>query len=121
MLKISYRDDTRLYSNILISHTLCIILTIIILSATLYINFEETGLNLIYNSMKAKLRHIAHSAEEMNENARNLCLQIWFDRDIQKILYNLPENVSELDNALNRLSLYKTANNLTNSLLLFML
>lgn len=119
MLKISYRDDTRLYSNILISHTLCIILTIIILSATLYINFEEIGLNLIYNSMKAKLRHIAHSAEEMNENARNLCLQIWFDRDIQKILYNLPENVSELDNALNRLSLYKTANNLTNSLYIF--
>lgn len=82
----------KLYRNILLAFTISITTTIFILSTILYISFERVGLKTIHSFVKDGLTQISYSATYMNDLAKSLSLQIYFNDNITKLSYlSLPD------------------------------
>ncbi len=65
--------------------TMSIIIVIALTSSILYKNYEEFALSTIHSYENDKLAQTSYSATYMKESASRLVMQLYVDRDIEKI------------------------------------
>lgn len=82
---------------------LSIVITTLVLSLILYINFEKIALNQIETYSTDNLSKVSYSTSFMIDSARMLAIQILNDRDIKNLLYS--ETVDETEKSLYRIRL----------------
>lgn len=100
------KQKNRIYGNIFLSLTLTVVLTIFILSAILYTNFEQIALSLIYNSSSDNLSQVSYSVDFMTKTAKSLAQQIYHDPKIADLILFSP-GLSEENAALEQLDNYR--------------
>lgn len=98
-----------IYLNILFVMLVTILVTVSLLSAILYINFENISLSLIHDYIKDNLSQISYSATFMTESANGLAIQIFFDSYISKLMYNFAPEAQDLTGALKQLQSYRAS------------
>lgn len=96
----------RLFITILFPFFLCVLLIILLQSSYLYNSFEESVLEMIYNEQNTNLQSMSNNLNVMQETAKALSTQAFFDEQIKDILYSdvEPMNYSKY---LNKLDSYK--------------
>ncbi|NOU73232.1 helix-turn-helix domain-containing protein [Paenibacillus sp. LMG 31458] len=113
------RTSNKLYANIFLSLIVCIILTIVTLSSTLYASFEKIALSNIYASEKSSLSQTSYSAKSMIENSTSYALQIYADPLFDKLLHYTSPGSVETNAALIRLNAYLNMNYFIDSIYLY--
>ncbi|MFC4778582.1 AraC family transcriptional regulator [Paenibacillus sp. GCM10023252] len=104
------RQTNKLYANIFLSLTICIIVTMVSLSLILYMNFEKITLSNIYASEKNSLSQSSYSAKAMMTSATNYAVQIYSDPQFDKLLYYEKPTPNDINYSLTRLNTYLNMN-----------
>lgn len=97
---------SRIYGNIFLSLTVTVVLTIFILSAILYANFEQIALSLLYNTSKDNLSQVSYSVTFMTKAANSLAQQIYHDPKIANLMLFSPRTSDE-NEALQQMDNYR--------------
>jgi AraC-like DNA-binding protein/uncharacterized protein YxeA len=113
------RPPNKLYANIFLSLIICILVTIIALSSTLYKSFERIALSNLYASEKNSLSQSSYSAKSMIENSTNYALQIYADPQFDKLLHYTAPSREETNAAIYRLNTYLTVNYFFHSIYIY--
>ncbi len=100
-------SNRKLYLRIFLSITLCITITMIILSSILYVNFENTVSDQIYLESVRSLKQVNKEVSNMAETALTISYQIYRDFTIQKLLFYSQPDVFDLTPALTQLVNYR--------------
>ncbi|WP_108991041.1 helix-turn-helix domain-containing protein [Paenibacillus agaridevorans] len=109
----------KFYTKILLSLTLSITITIFVVSSILYFTFERIGLNIAHNSNKDGLSQISYSATLMNDLAKSLSLQVYFNDTISKLSYASLPDVREEYLALDQLRSYRATSPFVDSIYVY--
>lgn len=97
-------------------------LTIIIVTSLQYMKFESISEQYINQFNINSLSQISYSTSFMEDSAKALSLQMYFDNDIKKMLYTTSkpiDSVTDIYTSFPRLSSYKNANPLIESILIY--
>lgn len=113
------RKDRRFYTSIFATLTLSIAITIFILSAILYVNFESILRKQIFSYTINNLSQTSQGTELMSETAGTIAKQIYNDIHISKILNYTTEDVVELNTALIQLNNYRATSMLIDSIYIY--
>jgi len=113
------KTTNRLYANIFLSLTICIIVTMVSLSFILYTNFEKITMENIYASEKNSLSQSSFSAKAMMDSATKYALQMYSDPEFDKLLHYEAPKDSEITYALNRLHTYLNMNYFFHSIYMY--
>lgn len=97
----------KIYSRILISFTLLIFCTILLLSTVLYTVFEDIVLSQTYSLISNNLGRVEQELEFMNTTAKNMCLQVYHDIDVSKLMYYSSPSDMEINSALQQMKYYR--------------
>ena len=103
------KKQHKLYIRFFIVLLTAIVLTLFIISSILYFSFEKISMNQISNNTKENLTKASYSAKLMMDWVTMLTLQIYQDRDIQSILYNVNNDEVSLNISRMRLNGYQAA------------
>lgn len=109
----------KFYTKILLSLTLSITVTIFVVSSILYFTFERIGLNIVHNSNKDGLSQISYSATLMNDLAKSLSLQVYFNDSISMLSYATLPDVREEYLALEQLRSYRATSPFVESIYVY--
>lgn len=101
--------DARLYARIFFAITLCIVITMLLLSGVLYFNFENIIKNQVYIHNRDSLAQTGLEASIMTETAKKLACQIFLDLNISKLLYYSPTDVYDIGPAVMQLGNYQVS------------
>jgi|GEM_PF-1060432 Response regulator containing CheY-like receiver domain and AraC-type DNA-binding domain len=119
MNMIGMKSTNRLYANIFLSLTICIIVTMVSLSFILYTNFEKITLENTYASERNSLSQSSYSAKAMMDSATKYALQMYADPQFDKLLHYDAPKESDIMFALNRLNTYLNMNYFFNSIYMY--
>lgn len=115
----AFERKNKLYVKLLMMMTFSIILTIVIISAILYKNYEKFGLSMIHNYESEKLCQTSYSATYMKESANRLVMQLYVDRDIVKLMYNPTLDMLEVKASLDKLISYSATESFIHSIYIY--
>ncbi len=117
--KLINKEPNSYYARIFLFFITSIVVTILILSTVLYKNFEVIAQRKIYSSEKQSLSQTSYSADILTESAKTLMMQLYGDRQIQKLLYfSNPEDM-ELNDAIRKLITYQSAASFVHSIYIY--
>ncbi|TYP76854.1 AraC family transcriptional regulator [Paenibacillus methanolicus] len=119
MKLIAARAPNRLYASIFLSLIVCILLTVVTLSFTLYSSFEKIALSNLYASEKNSLSQTSYGAKSMIENSTNYALQLYEDPRFDRLLHYPSPGSAEITAALNHLNTYLNVNYFFHSIYLY--
>lgn len=113
------KKTNKYHTSIFLSIILLTILTIIAFSLTLYLNFENIALSFEYTFIKDNQSQVLNSIDTMRASAKSLSLQMYFDSDIQHLLYS--SNVSPIETVAgyNRMCSYRDTSPLIHSVYVY--
>lgn len=114
-----FRRRNKMYFKLLMMITFVIILAIALTSSILYKNYERFGLSMINNYENEKLAQTSYSATYMKESASRLVMQLYVDRDIEKLLYNTSIDMLEVKACLDKLRSYKATESFIHSIYIY--
>lgn len=104
---IIFRKENKYFKTMLLWITIVTVITVIVYSSVLYINIEKIVLREHYRMNQVSLAQVKYNVQYMNEMIRNLCLSIYFDKDVKYLiskneedLYNVSMIISRLKNSL---------------------
>lgn len=100
------KKNNKLYSGIFLSLVVTVVVTILILSAVLYMNFETIGLSLIHTSIRDSLTQISYSTTFMTDSYKSLAYKIYIDSFVSKLFYLEPSEYNEINLAFTQLNSY---------------
>lgn len=96
-----------LYIRIFIALILCIVMTMLVLSTVLYMNFQSIVLQQIYSNDISSLMQTSRNVSIMTNTALTLSHQIFSDLSVAKLLYYKDPEVSEIRYAMDQLTNYR--------------
>ena len=99
--------NKRLYLSIFISLILCIVVTILVVSTILYINFEGIALEQVYSDDMKNLMQASEGVQIMANTAMTLSNQIYNDLNVAKLLYYSNPETSDIRNANDQMTNYR--------------
>lgn len=100
-----FRKFESIQIKLLLSFSVIAILISSILSLVLYINFEKSALDLVYQSNTKLLSEISYSSTYMNDLGRNLCTSIFLGDDAIPLMYSKSEDAFKIGNAIRKLDI----------------
>jgi two-component system response regulator YesN len=102
-------ESRKLFTKILISIIVCIVITLLVSSTILYLNYEKIALHQVYRHDLESLQQTSREVAKMTETAKALSFQIYTDTTMASLLfYEKPDLYKEI-NALNQLNNYRLA------------
>lgn len=123
MRKLRNSKSNQLYSKVLLYIIFSIVLTTLILSTILYVNFENIISSMIDDYNRDSLTQVSSSSSFMVSSAKTVALQAYFDNDISHLLYysakEVVSNPSTQYAALNRLVSYRNVTPLIQSIYVY--
>lgn len=87
MIKQWSREHKKVYIRILFGSIGCVIITLLITSTILYMNFENIALNQVYHSDSNSLNQIKSELSNMTDTVTSLSSQIYHDSAVSKLLH----------------------------------
>lgn len=103
----SDKKNQRLYISIFISLILCIVLSILIVSSILYINFQSIALDQVYSDNVKNLKQTSENVLVMADTAMTLSNQIYSDQNVAKLLYYSEPEIFDIRGASDQLTNYR--------------
>ena len=97
----------RLYLRILLTLTLSIVITMLISSSVLYVNFENAALDQIYATNMESLKMMYSEVSLLSSTALTISNQIFRDITISKIMYYSTPDIFDMSLALDQLKNYR--------------
>ncbi len=113
----SLRDG--IHSRIFLFFLITVVLIIAVLSAILYVNFENILLSRISGSELDILSQISFSLTYLRQSSLNTCMQVFSNPDIAPLLFYGELEGRTLLDSLNRLSLYRRATTFISSIYIY--
>lgn len=102
-------ESRKFFTKILLSIIVCIVITLLVSSTILYLNFEKIALRQVYRHDLESLQQTSREVAKMTETAKALSFQIYTDTTMASLLfYEKPDLYKEI-NALNQLNNYRLA------------
>ncbi len=105
-MKKKRKNRNSLFFKLSLTLTFSLVITILMVSAILYKNFEDIILNNIYSNSSEGLIQINTNVNFMIDSSKNLLVQAYSDRDIYKLLIYPTTDIDEKNLGLERLNLY---------------
>lgn len=115
----THSKSHKFYAKMLMLFIITVFVTIFVLSTVLYLNFENIALQLIYKSVSTNLSQTSQSASIMTATAKSLCTQIYYDKNISKLLYNDDLSIIEMTAALSQLNSYRETSPFIDSIYIY--
>lgn len=109
MKAILANDSSKMYTKILLSIILCIVITLLIASTILHINFERIALEQVYKSNLNSLTQTSNEVSNMTEIAEELTFQIYSDSTLASLLHYSDPDIYEETLAMIQLNYYRLA------------
>jgi AraC-like DNA-binding protein len=101
------KGKKRLFLSIFISLILCIVVTMLVVSTILYVNFEGIALEQVYSADMESLMQTSESVRNMADTALTLSNQIYNDLSVAKLLYYSNPEISDIRTASDQLTNYR--------------
>jgi len=118
-VKLFKEEAKKYYARIFFFFMISIVLTILILSTVLYKSFEKIAQTKIYNSERQSLSQTSYSADILTESAKTLMMQLYGDKQLQKLFFlSDPEDI-ELNEGIRRLITYQSAASFIHSIYVY--
>lgn len=109
MMKQWSSEHKKVYSRILFGSIGCVVITLLITSTILYMNFESIALKQVYRSDSNSLNQIKTELSNMTETVTSLSSQIYTDPAISKLLYYTDLNIYDTIFAQQQLDNYRAS------------
>ncbi|WP_332089597.1 AraC family transcriptional regulator [Paenibacillus sp. GYB003] len=101
------RENRNLYKHILISLVVSIVLTLLITSALLIMNFESIAIRQVSRSDLNSLKQASREAAKMTDTAKTLSFQIYGDLTISKLIFFPKPDIYDVTLAMQQLNNYR--------------
>ena len=101
------QGNKRLYLSIFISLTLSILVTMLVVSSILYINFEGIALEQVYSDDMKNLMQTSEGVQIMANTAMTLSNQIYNDLNVAKLLYYSNPELPDIRIAYDQMTNYR--------------
>lgn len=98
-----FNNAKSIYIRLLASFVIITTLSVIMLSFILYINYQNSALDIINKSNRKILSKISYSANYMDELAKNFCISTYTDDDIISLIYSKTEDMFQIGNSIRKL------------------
>ncbi len=92
-----------LYFKIFMALILCIVVTILVLSMILYVNFERIAAEQVYKTNTNSLERTSQNVASTAKVASYLSSQVFRDANVGKLLYFKDPSINEISTAINQL------------------
>ncbi|WP_338554935.1 helix-turn-helix domain-containing protein [Paenibacillus sp. KS-LC4] len=102
----AWKNNGKLYSRLLLSITLCIVLTLLISSFFYYLAYTRLDLKQAYLSDVSSLTRTSQEVNSMTESAQSLTFQLYRTFTISKLLFYTKPNIYDVTAAMNDLTNY---------------
>ncbi|WP_211748077.1 AraC family transcriptional regulator [Paenibacillus sp. Marseille-Q4541] len=109
MVKQRSSEHKKVYSRILLGSIGCVIITLLITSTILYMNFINNALKQVYRSDSNSLNQIKTELSSMTEIVTSLSSQIYSDSAVSKLLYYADLNIYDVIFAQQQLDNYRAS------------
>lgn len=101
-----FRQNGRLYSKLLLSLTLCIVVTLLVSSLVYFFTYVQIDLKKAYESDVNNLTQTSKEVMSMTESAQSLSFQIYRTFTISKLMFYTEPNIYDETAASNELNNY---------------
>ncbi|OPA76330.1 hypothetical protein BVG16_19255 [Paenibacillus selenitireducens] len=101
-----FQKRPSLYSTILISITLCIVITLLASSYILYVNYSRIGFKQTFQSDVDSLSQTSKQIVTLRDSAQSLSFQIYQNSNIAKLMYYEKPHIFDVTGAMTELSNY---------------
>jgi len=109
-MKIIVTDENRkVYSHILISFIIGIVITLLISSTILYVNFERIALQQVYRTDLNSLMQTSSELSKVSETAESVSRQIYQDYIVAPLLLNPDPHIYDYILAMSHLATYRAS------------
>ncbi|AIQ22295.1 AraC family transcriptional regulator [Paenibacillus sp. FSL H7-0737] len=109
MIKHWSKEHKKVYSRILLGSIGCVVITLLITSTILYMNFTSIALKQVYRSDSNSLNQIKTQLSTMTETVTSLSSQIYYDSAVSKLLYYADLNIYDVIFAQQQLDNYRAS------------
>ncbi len=109
MMKQWSREHKKVYSRILLGSIGCVVITLLITSTILYMNFTSIALKQVYRSDSNSLNQIKTELSIMTETVTSLSSQIYTDSAVSKLLHYSNLNIYDVIFAQQQLDNYRAS------------
>ncbi|MDR6553012.1 helix-turn-helix domain-containing protein [Paenibacillus qinlingensis] len=103
------QESKFMYRNILLSIVLSIVITLLVSSTILYVNFDNIALQQVYESDSNSLLQTSQEIRTITETATSLSFQIYRDFVISKLLFYDKPDIYDVQGSMSQLNLYRLA------------
>ncbi|CAH1200365.1 HTH-type transcriptional activator RhaR [Paenibacillus allorhizoplanae] len=103
------QESKFMYRNILLSIVLSIVITLLVSSTILYVNFDNIALKQVYESDSNSLLQTSQEIRTITETATSLSFQIYRDFVISKLLFYDKPDIYDVQGSMAQLNLYRLA------------
>jgi len=103
------REHKKVYSRILLGSIGCVVITLLITSTILYMNFTSIALKQVYRSDSNSLNQIKTELSTMTETVTSLSSQIYTDPAVSKLLHYTNLNIYDAIFAQQQLDNYRAS------------
>ncbi|OCT13324.1 hypothetical protein A8709_03455 [Paenibacillus pectinilyticus] len=103
------QESKFMYRNILLSIVLSIVVTLLVSSTILYVNFDNIALKQVYESDSNSLLQTSQEIRTITETATSLSFQIYRDFVISKLLFYDKPDIYDVQGSMAQLNLYRLA------------
>ncbi|MBD0382687.1 helix-turn-helix domain-containing protein [Paenibacillus sedimenti] len=103
------KDNKKVYRNIWMSIILSIVITLLVSSTILYVNFDHIALKQVYESDSNSLMQTSQEILSVTETATSLSFQIYRDFVISKLLFYDKPDIYDVTSAMSQLNNYRFA------------
>lgn len=102
-------ESRKVYTRILLSFIVGIVITLLISSTILYVNFERIALQQVYRSDLNSLQQTSSELSKISQAAKSVSQQIYQDYMVAPLLYYPTPNIYDYTVAMSQLSSYRAA------------
>lgn len=120
LLKNNTKKKQQINIRFFLPFTVLIIVIVIALTSTMYYNYQETTLPIIYDHISENLQQSGYSARYMMSSVNNLLSQMYLDSKITTLMYSTGgHNALELRTGQKTLSSYKNSSPFVHSIYVY--
>lgn len=113
------KKSSSFYSNIFLTLTLSIVMTILIVSAILYINFDSIVTHQTYKYTMSNLQQTSQGATLMKINTSTLAKQIFVDRHISRLRNYASVELNDVRTAIDQMNYYRATSPFIESIYIY--
>lgn len=103
------KEHKKVYSRILLGSIGCVVITLLITTTILYMDFTTIALKQVYRSDSNSLNQIKTELSVMTETVTSLSSQIYYDSAVSKLLYYPDLNIYDVIFAQQQLDNYRAS------------